>query len=212
MVDGILGKKVGMTQIFDESGTAIPVTVIEAGPCSIVQIKTADGDGYQAVQLGFGHRKERRVNLPERGHFKKADVETCRYLKEFRADSLDGLSVGSQIDVGIFSSGEYVDVAGTSKGRGFAGVVKRWGFKGGRASHGSEQDHRRPGSIGASAYPSRVFKGKKMPGRLGGKRVTIQSLQVIQADTDRNLLIVKGAVPGPPNGLLMIKKSVKKPA
>ena len=212
MVDGILGKKVGMTQIFDESGTAIPVTVIEAGPCPIVQIKTADRDGYQAVQLGFGHRKERRVNLPERGHFKKADVETCRYLKEFRADSLDGLSVGSQIDVGIFSSGEYVDVAGTSKGRGFAGVVKRWGFKGGRASHGGEQDHRRPGSIGASAYPSRVFKGKKMPGRLGGKRVTVQSLQVIQADTDRNLLVVKGAVPGPPNGLLMIKKSVKKPA
>ena len=212
MVDGILGKKVGMTQIFDESGTAIPVTVIEAGPCPIVQIKTVDGDGYQAVQLGFGHRKENKFNRPERGHFKKADVETCRYLKEFRADSLDGLSVGSQIDVGIFSSGEYVDVAGTSKGRGFAGVVKRWGFKGGRASHGSEQDLRRPGSIGASAYPSRVFKGKKMPGRLGGKRVTIQSLQVIQADTDRNLLVLKGAVPGPPNGLLMIKKSVKKPA
>ena len=140
MVDGILGKKVGMTQIFDESGTAIPVTVIEAGPCPIVQIKTADRDGYRAVQLGFGHRKEKKFNRPERGHFKKADVETCRYLKEFRADSLDGLSVGSQIDVGIFSSGEYVDVAGTSKGRGFAGVVKRWGFKGGRASHGGEQD------------------------------------------------------------------------
>ena len=207
-MSGILGKKVGMTQVFDESGEARPVTVIEAGPCPIVQIKTADTDNYQAVQLGFGNRK--KISRPKQGHLNKAEVESCQFLREFRVDSLEGLSVGSTIDVGIFSEGDFVDVAGESKGRGFAGVVKRWGFKGGRKSHGGEQDHRRPGSIGASAYPARVFKGKKMPGRMGGERVTVQNLQVVKADAERNLLVVKGAVPGPPNGLLMIKKSVKK--
>ena len=206
-MSGILGKKVGMTQVFDESGEASPVTVIEAGPCPIVQIKTADTDNYQAIQLGFGNRK--KMSRPKQGHLSKADVESCQFLREFRVDSLEGLSVGSTIDVGIFSEGDFVDVAGESKGRGFAGVVKRWGFKGGRKSHGGEQDHRRPGSIGASAYPARVFKGKKMPGRMGAERVTVQNLQVVKADAERNLLVVKGAVPGPPNGLLMIKKSVK---
>jgi large subunit ribosomal protein L3 len=208
-VDGILGKKIGMTQVFNESGRVIPVTVIEAGPCPIVQIKTADKDGYQAVQLGFGSRKERKINRPELQHLNKANVSPVQYLREFRTDSLGDSSVGSSVDVGIFSTGDFVDIAGTSKGRGFAGVVRRWGFKGGRGSHGGEQDHRRPGSIGASAYPSRVFKGKKMAGRYGGKRITVQNLEVVEADVERNLLVIKGAIPGPNGGLLFIKKAVK---
>jgi large subunit ribosomal protein L3 len=209
MVSGIIGKKVGMTQVFDESGKAFPVTVIEAGPCPILQIKTEDRDGYHAVQLGFGSRKENKVNRPERGHSRKANVDPPRFLREFRVDGTEELSVGSMIDADIFSAGEYVDVTGTSKGLGFTGVVKRYSFAGGNKSHGGEQDLRRPGSIGASSYPSRVFKGKRMPGRHGNKRVTVQNLQVVQADADRNLLLVKGGVPGPPNGLLLIKKAVK---
>ena len=209
MVTGIIGKKVGMTQIFDESGEAFPVTVIEAGPCPIVQIKTEDRDGYHSVQLGFGSRKENKVNRPEHGHVQKANVSPTRFLREFRVESIEGLSVGSIIDSNIFSSGEYVDVTGVSKGRGFTGVVIRYGFAGGKKSHGGEQDLRRPGSIGASSYPSRVFKGKRKPGRHGGKRVTVQSLQVMKSDSERNLLLVKGAVPGPPNGLLLIHKAVK---
>ena len=209
MVTGLIGKKVGMTQVFDESGKAFPVTVIEAGPCPIVQIKTKNRDGYQAVQLGFGNRKESKVNRPERGHIQKADIKPPRALCEFRVDDTEQLSVGSMIDSGIFSVGEYVDVTGTSKGLGFTGVVKRHGFAGGKKSHGGEQDLRRPGSIGASSYPSRVFKGKRMPGRHGGSRVTVQNLQVIEADADRSLLLVKGAVPGPANGLLLINKAVK---
>ena len=210
MSNGILGKKIGMTQVFDEAGVSIPVTVVEAGPCPIVQIKTLTLDGYDAVQLGFGTRRENKVNRPEMGHFEKAGVKPHRFLRELRVDSTEGLSTDSTIDVGLFSPGDFVDITGTSKGRGFAGVVKRWGFAGGRKSHGGEQDHRRPGSIGHSAWPSRVFKGKKMPGRLGGKQTTVQNLQVIQADAERNLLIIKGAVPGPPNGLLIIKKAIKK--
>ena len=209
MVKGIIGKKVGMTQVFDESGKAFPVTVIEAGPCPIVQIKTKNQDGYQAVQLGFGNRKENKVNRPERGHIQKAGIAPPRILCELLVDGTDQLSVGSMIDSSIFSVGEYVDVTGTSKGLGFTGVVKRHGFAGGMKSHGGEQDLRRTGSIGASSYPSRVFKGKRMPGRHGGRRVTVQNLQVIQADTDRSLLLVKGAVPGPTNGILLINKAVK---
>jgi large subunit ribosomal protein L3 len=210
MIRGIIGKKVGMTQVFDESGKAFPVTAIEAGPCPIVQIKTKNQDGYQAVQLGFGIRKENKVNRPERGHIQKAGITPPRVLCEFPIiDHADQLSVGLMIDSGIFSVGEYVDVTGTSKGLGFTGVVRRYGFAGGKKSHGGEQDLRRPGSIGASSYPSRVFKGKRMPGRHGGRRVTIQNLQVIQADADRSLLLVKGAVPGPMNGLLLINKAVK---
>lgn len=209
MVSGIIGRKVGMTQVFEDTGKAIPVTVIEAGPCPIVQVKTQERDGYQAVQLGFGKRKESKFNSPERGHFAKADVPPTQVLREFRVDSLDDVSVGDTVDASLFSEGEFVDVTGTSKGRGFTGVVKRWGFKGGRKSHGGEQDLRRPGSIGASATPSRVFKGKKMPGRYGAKRHTVQNLQVIQADAERNLLVVKGAIPGPPNGFLLIRKAVK---
>jgi large subunit ribosomal protein L3 len=209
MVTGIIGRKVGMTQIYEESGMAIPVTVIEAGPCPIVQLKTQERDGYQAVQLGFGNRKENKFNSPERGHFAKADVQPTRVLREFRVDSLAEVTVGDTVDASLFSAGELVDVTGTSKGHGFTGVVKRWGFKGGKKSHGGEQDLRRPGSIGASATPSRVFKGKKMPGRYGAKRHTVQNLQVIQADSERNLLVVKGSIPGPPNGLLLIRKAIK---
>ena len=209
MSSGILGKKVGMTQVFDEDGTAVPATVIEAGPCPILQIKTKDREGYNALQMGFGSQRENKVNRPERGHFKKANVAPHRFLKELRVDTTENLSVGSTIKVDIFSAGEFVDVTGTSKGRGFTGVVKRWGFSGGKKSHGGEKDHRAPGSIGASSWPSRVHKGKKMAGRYGGNRVTVQNLQVLKVDPERNLLLIKGAVPGPPNGLLVIKKAVK---
>lgn len=211
MVTGIIGRKVGMTQVFEDSGQAVPVTVIQAGPCPIVQLKTEEKDGYQAVQLGFGDQKESRTNKPKRGHFAKAGVDPSFVLREFRVKSLENVSVGSIIDASVFSKGELVDVTGTSKGRGFTGVVKRWRFAGGKKTHGGEQDLRRPGSIGASATPSRVFKGKRMAGRHGAKRHTIQNLPVIQADPDRNLLVVKGAVPGPPNGLLLIKKASKAP-
>lgn len=209
MGNGILGKKVGMTQVFDESGKAIPVTVVEAGPCPIVQIKTRERDGYDAIQLGFGNRRKNSVNRPESGHFKKANVDPPRFLREFRVNDTSDFAIGEVVDAGVFSAGDLVDVTSTSKGKGFAGVVKRWGFRGAKASHGAEKNHRRPGSIGHSAWPSRVFKGKKMPGRLGGKRVTIQNLEIIQADAERNLLVIKGAAPGPPNGFLMIKKAVK---
>jgi large subunit ribosomal protein L3 len=209
MVNGIIGRKVGMTQIFEDTGIVIPVTVIEVGPCPIVQVKTQERDGYQAVQLGFGKRKENKFNSPKRGHFAKAEVSPTQVLREFRVDSLDDVSVGDTVDASLFSEGELVDVTGTSKGHGFTGVVKRWGFAGGRKSHGGEQDLRRAGSIGASATPSRVFKGKKMPGRYGAKRHTVQNLRVIQADAERNLLVVKGAIPGPPNGLLLIRKAIK---
>ena len=209
MVNGIIGRKIGMTQVFEDSGKAVPVTVIQAGPCPIVQLKTQEKDGYQAVQLGFGAQKESRTNRPKRGHFAKANIEPAFVLREFRVQSLDDVSVGSIVDASVFSEGELVDVTGTSKGRGFSGVVRRWNFAGGRKSHGGEQDLRRPGSIGASATPSRVFKGKRMAGRHGAKRHTVQNLPVIQADPERNLLVVKGAVPGPPNGLLLVRKASK---
>ncbi len=211
MVNGIIGRKVGMTQVFEDSGEAVPVTVIEAGPCPIVQLKTQEKDGYQAVQLGFGEQKESRINKPKRGHLAKAGVDSTFVLREFRVQSLEDLSVGNVVDASVFSEGELVDVTGTSKGRGFSGVVRRWNFAGGKKSHGGEQDLRRPGSIGASATPSRVFKGKKMAGRHGAKRHTTQNLSVIQADPERNLLVVKGAIPGPPNGLLLIRKAIKAP-
>ena len=209
MINGILGRKVGMTQVFDESGEAIPVTVIEAGPCPVVQIKTVEQDGYNAVQVGFFDRKESKFNKPELGHFQKASVSPKLYLKELCVDELDDVSVGFVIDSSAFSVGDLVDVTGVSKGKGFAGVVKRWGFAGGRKSHGGQQDHRRPGSIGQSAQPSRVFKGQKMPGRMGNKKATVQNLQVIKTDPERRLLLVKGAVPGSRNGLLVIRRAIK---
>ncbi|HID56362.1 TPA: 50S ribosomal protein L3 [Candidatus Poribacteria bacterium] len=209
MVNGLLGKKVGMTQVFDETGLVVPVTVIKAGPCPIVQIKSVERDGYSAVQLGFEERKPRSVNKPMAGHFKKAGVNPCRYLREIRVDETGDLKPGDVVDVSIFSEGDSVDVTGVSKGRGFAGVMKRWGFKGSRGSHGAEKDHRHPGSIGTSTFPARVIKGKKMAGRYGGRRVTVKNLSVVKVDPENNLLVVKGAVPGPPNGLLIIRKSKK---
>ncbi len=210
MINGIIGRKVGMTQVFEDTGKAIPATVIEAGPCPIVQVKTQERDGYQAVQLGFGKRKENKCNSPRRGQFAKAGIEPVQILREFTVDTLEDVSVGDTVDASLFSEGELVDVTGTSKGHGFTGVVKRYGFAGGRKSHGGEQDLRRSGSIGASATPSRVFKGKRMPGRYGAKRHTVQNLQVIQADAERNLLVVKGGIPGPTNGFILIRKAVKR--
>jgi len=210
MVDGLLGKKISMTQVFDESGEVIPATVIEAGPCPIVQIKTEDREGYNAVQLGFGAKNEKKLNQPKQGHFKKAGVDSQHHLREFRVADLEGLVVGTTVDAGLFTEGDLVDITGTSKGRGFTGVVKRWGFKGGRASHGDEQVLRHGGSIGQSAWPAKVFKGVKMPGRYGNKRRTVQNLQIVKVYAERNLLVIKGAIPGPRNGLLMIRKAVKR--
>lgn len=208
---GILGKKVGMTRLFGEHGEVIPVTVIEAGPCHIVQVKSKATDGYEAIQIGFSQKKEGAVNKPAQGHFRKANVPPLKFLREFRleeADDIENFQVGEQLKVDIFSEGEVVDISGISKGKGFSGVMKRWGFKGGKATHGAET-HRAPGSIGASASPSRVFKDLPMAGRMGGKRVTVQNLEVVQADLERNLLVVKGSVPGPRNGIIVIRKAAR---
>ena len=205
---GILGKKVGMSRLFGENGKAIPVTVIEAGPCPVVQIKSEETDGYRAIQIGFGQKKEKAVNKPASGHFRKAGVSPLRFLREFRTSDIEDYEVGGQVTVDIFSIGERVDVSGISKGKGFAGVMKRWGHKGGKASHGAET-HRAGGAIGASADPSRVFKGMPMAGRMGGKQVSVQSLEIVKMDAGRNLLVVKGSVPGPNNGMVMIKRAAK---
>jgi len=197
-----------MTRLFSEQGEIFPVTVIEAGPCPIVQVKTKANDGYDAIQIGFGQKRENAINEPARGHFKKADVPPLRILREIKTDNEDISGLGKQLTVQIFSVGEFVDVTGISKGKGFAGVMKRHGFRGSHATHGAET-HRAPGSIGASSFPSRVVKGLRMAGRMGGKRTTVQNLEVLKVDPNRNLLVVKGAVPGPRNGLLMIKKAVK---
>lgn len=203
---GILGKKVGMTQIFDDIGEVIPVTIIEAGPCYVTQIKTKEKDGYQAIQLGFGEAK--RLNKPERGHLPKG-VPDLRYLREFRIDDVSVYELGQKIDAGTFSVGELVDVTGTSKGKGFAGVMKRHGFRGGPATHGQSDRARAPGSIGATSTPGRVFKGKRMPGHMGSQRTTVQNLKVAIVDPERNLLAVKGAVPGAKGGLVTVKSAVK---
>jgi len=203
-----LGKKVGMTRLFGENGEAIPVTVIEAGPCHIVQIKSEETDGYKAVQIGFGQKKENAINKPARGHFRKASVPPLRHLREFRIDDVENYELGGEITVDIFSVGERVDVSAVSKGKGFSGVMKRWGHKGGKASHGAET-HRHGGAIGASANPSRVFKGLPMAGRMGGKRVSVQNLEVAKIDAGRNLLVIKGSVPGPSNSMVMVKRAAK---
>ena len=208
MKKGLIGKKLGMTQIFAEDGRRIPVTVIEAGPCTILQKKTAEKDGYNAVQVGFEALESVRVNRAKVGHCKAAGKGVFRHLREFRFESVEQYNVGDQISAGIFEAGDVVDVIGTSIGKGFQGVIKRWGFKGGRSSHGS-CFHRAPGSIGASATPSRVFKNKKMPGQLGSERVTIQRLKVVRVDAADNIIMVKGAIPGADNGLVIIKSSVK---
>jgi large subunit ribosomal protein L3 len=198
-----------MTQVFDAQGKVVPVTVIEAGPCTVVQRKNRQSDGYDAVQLGFGPKKAHRVSKPMLGHFRKAEKGAFATLRELRVDSESPLEVGSEIRVDIFREGDYVDVTGQTKGRGFAGVVKRWGFKGGGASHGS-MHHRAPGSIGGSSWPSRVFKNMKMGGHYGNERVTVLNLRVVAIQTEKNLLLVRGAVPGAKNGLVFVRHAIKK--
>ena len=207
MVEGLIGKKVGMTQCFDADGTVIPVTVIMAGPCTVIQRKKRERDGYQTLQLGLmEERAVKKATKPVVGHFQKAGVPPTKTLREFRFDLQSDVKEGDQFFVDIFQEGEKVHVVGMSKGKGFAGVIKRWGFKGGKRTHGS-MFHRKPGSIGASAYPSRVVKGKKLPGHLGQNRTTTKNLTVIQSDKENNLLVVKGAVPGGKGGYLLIKKA-----
>ncbi|GAM10965.1 50S ribosomal protein L3 [Geobacter sp. OR-1] len=208
MKNGLVGKKLGMTQIFAEDGRRIPVTVVEAGPCIVIQKKTVEKDGYASIQVGFNSSEAAKATKPLVGHCKAAGKGVFTHLREFRVDNVDQYNVGDQIGVDQFEVGDYVDVTGTSIGKGFQGVIKRWGFKGGRSSHGS-RFHRAPGSIGCSATPSRVFKNKKMPGQLGNSRVTIQRLQVVRVDSSENILLIKGAVPGATNGLVILKPSVK---
>ena len=208
---GILGEKLGMTQIFDE-GRAIPVTVIKAGPCFVAQVKTTERDGYAAVQLAFGDVRDRRLNKPTAGHFAKHGGKPGRFLVELRTDNASNYQPGQEIRADVFQAGDRTDVVGVSRGKGFAGPMKRHGFSGLPASHGTERKHRSPGSIGGAATPSRVFKGTRMAGQMGNERVTVLNLQVVHIDPERNLLLLKGAIPGPPGGLVMVKSSVKQPA
>lgn len=203
MIEGILGRKLGMTQIFRENGKIEAVTAIEAGPCAVIQVKTGVKEGYDAVQLGFGESK--RLNSAEKGHV--GDLGKFRYLREFRVEATGDVKVGDKVDVSVFKAGDRIDVIGTSKGKGFAGVVKRHHFKGGPKTHGQSDRHRHPGAIGSTTTPGHLWKGLRMAGRMGGERVTVRKLEVMRADPERNLLLVKGAVPGSDNGLIMIKKS-----
>lgn len=206
-MEGILGKKLGMTQIYADDGTAVPVTVIQAGPCLVVQRKTVETDGYDAVQIGLVEDKPaKKVGRPREGHFKKAGVAPVRRVVELRLDAGEDANPGDSVNVSIFAEKEWVDVIGTSKGKGFQGVMKRHGFRGGRASHGS-MFHRAPGSIGQSAYPSRVMPGMRGTGRMGGERVTVKNLQVVKVDAEQNLIYVRGAVPGPKSGYLQIRRA-----
>jgi large subunit ribosomal protein L3 len=209
---GIVGKKVGMTQIFNENGDVIPVTLIEAGPCYIVQKKTVDKDGYEAVQLGYGEVSEKRLTKAVAGHLKKVSVPPVRHLREFKFSNYSELEEGQKLDAGIFAVGERVDVVGTSKGKGFAGVVKRHHFGGGRKTHGQSDRHRAPGSIGAGTTPGRVYKGMRMAGRMGGERVTASNLEVVIVDPERNLLAVKGSIPGAKNSLVLVNEASKSKA
>lgn len=210
MKKGLIGKKIGMTQIFDEKGNMIPVTVIEAGPCAVVQKKTTENDGYEAVQVGYGDARANRVNKPMGGHFKKADVAPKKVLKEFRLDDTSSVNVGDILKADIFAAGDFVDVVGTSKGKGTAGAIKRWNFARLRESHGTGPVGRHAGSLGACSTPSRVYKGKKMAGHLGTERVTVQNLTVVKVDSENNLIAIKGSVPGPKGGIVVIADSVKK--
>ena len=209
MKKGLIGKKIGMTQIFDEAGNVIPVTVVEAGHCTVTQIKTVENDGYQAVQVGFGDVKVSRVNKPMKGHFDKADVAPKKTLKEFRLDSIDGIEVGNILKADTFEVGEIVDVKGTSKGHGTAGAIKRWNFSRLRMTHGTGPNHRHAGSLGACSSPSRVFKGKKMAGHYGHETVTVQNLKIAKVDAENNLIAIKGAIPGPKGGIVVIADAVK---
>ena len=208
MQKGLIGRKVGMTQIFDEEGKVIPVTAIEVGPCTVTQIKTEEQDGYTAVQLGFGDVKERKLNKPELGHLSKNKLAPKKYLREFRLDSVEGMKVGDELKADVFAVGDKVDVQGTSKGKGFQGVIKRHGQSRGPMGHGSMY-HRRPGSMGSTSTPGRVFKGKKLPGHMGNTTVTIQNLKVVKVDTEKNAILVKGSVPGNKGVILKIKDAVK---
>ena len=210
-VKGILGTKLGMTQIFEET-RAVPVTVLKAGPCIVTQVKTEEKDGYNAVQLAFGEIASRKVSRPVRGHFEKVDAEPTRHLVEMRTDDVAGYTPGQVISADVFAAGDRADVVGVSKGKGFAGVMKRHGFGGLSASHGTQRKHRSPGAIGACATPSRVFKGMRMAGQMGNERVTILNLEVVRADAERGLILVRGAVPGPDGGLVMIRSAMKTPA
>ena len=209
MKKGLIGKKIGMTQIFDEAGNVVPVTVVEAGPCTVTQIKTMENDGYEAIQVGFGDVKVSRVNKPMKGHFDKADVAPKKTLKEFRLDSIDGIEVGNILKADTFEVGEVVDVKGTSKGHGTAGAIKRWNFARLRMSHGTGPNHRHAGSLGACSSPSRVFKGKKMAGHYGHEAVTVQNLKIAKVDAENNLIAIKGAIPGPKGGIVVIADAVK---
>jgi large subunit ribosomal protein L3 len=208
-IKGVLGEKLGMTQVFDEAGRIVPVTVVQAGPCVVTQVRTPDVDGYSAVQLAYGGIDPRKVNKPEAGHFRKAGVPPRRYLIEVRTNDATEYTLGQEVTVEVFAAGQQVDVVGTSKGKGFAGVMKRHNFKGLSSSHGTERKHRSPGSIGACATPSRVFKGMRMAGRMGGVRTTTQNLTVHAVDAGANLILVKGAVPGPAGGLVYVHTAVK---
>jgi len=201
---GIIGRKVGMTQVFNEKGEAVPATLIEAGPCPIVQVKTQEKDGYTALQLGFGSKREKNLTKPVIGQYKKAGVQARAMLREFLIDDVGEYKAGQEIKVDIFEIGKKVDVVATSIGRGFQGTTKRHGFTGGKATHGVTT-HRQPGSIGASAFPSRVIKSKRLPGRMGGKRVTIKNLQVVAVDAEQSLLVVRGAIPGPVRGFVLVR-------
>lgn len=206
-VKGILGRKIGMTQVFDEAGRAVPVTVVQAGPCRVAQVKTFETDGYTAIQLAFG--SARRSTKPTSGHFAKAGIDPSRYLVELRLEDVGEYEPGNEIKADVFDEGEVVDVIGVTKGKGFAGVMKRHNFKGQGASHGNQAKHRAPGSIGACATPARVFKGTRMAGHMGHRRVTTLNLRIIKADPERNLLLIRGAIPGPRGGLVMVRSAVR---
>lgn len=206
---GVLGRKIGMTQIFTEEDQLVPVTVIDANDCVVTQIKTPEKDGYSALQIGLGSIKEKRVTKPMKGHFDKGKTKPKRHLAEVKVDKGHDYQVGQEIKADIFSVGDKADITGISKGKGYAGVVKRWGFRGGPGGHGSHF-HRAPGAIGACATPSRVFKGRKLPGQMGNSQVTVQGLEIAMVDTEQNLLLVKGSVPGGKNSIVIIKESVKK--
>lgn len=209
MQKGIIGKKLGMTQLFDANGKVVPVTIIEAGPCTVVQKKTVESDGYQAVQMGYGEVSAKKVNKAAKGHFDKADVAPKRTLREFRFDDIAALNVGDILKADVFAVGDRVDVVGTSKGKGTAGAIKRWNFSRLKESHGSGPVARHAGSLGACSDPSRVFKGKKLAGHLGAERVTVQNLDIVKVDAENNLIAVKGAIPGPKGGIVVLADTVK---
>jgi large subunit ribosomal protein L3 len=207
---GIIGRKLGMTQIFLDDGSLVPVTVVEAGPCTVIQKKTKEKEGYDALQLGFLPKNSKRVNKPLEGHFKKAGVGPNEHLKEFRVESVEGLEVGKEVNITLFKPGDIVDVTGLSKGKGFTGVIKRHGFHGSPGSHGTHEYFRHGGSVGSATYPHHVFKGLKMPGQHGNRKVTVQNIKVLDVKEDQNLILLKGGIPGSPRGLIFIQSATKK--